>query len=186
MSETGPKHKALLPIDRNWAIAAMVASGMVLLSLLGVGLTAANSSFAKAYWVSLVPIFGVLCISVSWFRAGAGKAIDYNLIGRQLLHWLAVGVALLLEFYIRGSGQETDNAAALNSLLVLSLGCFLAGVHLERVFLPVGVLLGILLALVDKAAEYQWLIFVVGGATIAAIFFVQRHFNQPHTGRSAS
>jgi hypothetical protein len=84
MSETGPKHKALLPIDRNWAIAAMVASGMVLLSLLGVGLTGANSSFAKAYWVSLVPIFGVLCISVSWLRAGAGKAIDYNLICRNL------------------------------------------------------------------------------------------------------
>src|SRR5262245_53422869 len=158
MSQTAPAAEApakppLLPIHRNWTIAAGVAIGMVLLALFGFGLTAANSSFAKVYWICLVPLFGVLCISIAWIRAQAGEVFDYSLLGRQVLHWLAIGAALLLEFYIRGSGQETDTAAALNSLLVLSLGCFLAGVHLEALFLPVGVLLAAVLAVIDKAVQ---------------------------------
>jgi uncharacterized membrane protein len=182
MSETAAPPVPVIPppapLRRSWTLAVVVAIVMVLFALVGVGLTAANLEFAKSYWICLVPVYGLLCIATAWMRVRAGAAFDYTQVYRQFFHWLGVGVALGLEFYIRASGQETDNAAALNSLLLLSLGCFLAGVHLETLFLLVGLLLAALLAVIDKAAQYQWAIFLGGGVAIVVILILHRRFGR--------
>ncbi len=90
-----------------------------------------------------------------------------------MLHWLGIGVALGLDFLVRRSGEETGVAAGLNALLVLALGCYLAGVHLEWMFAVVGALLTLTLVIVAKADQYLWLIFVAGGITIAAMLVVR-------------
>src|SRR5262249_23072490 len=92
---------------------------------------------------------------------------------RELLHWLGIGVALALDFVVRETQVETGKAAGLNALLLLALGCYLAGVHLEWIFALVGVLLSVALVVITKAEEYIWLIFVVGGLAITAMFAVQ-------------
>jgi hypothetical protein len=157
---------------------------MILLALLGVALSSASSSVAPVYWVSLVPIYGVLCIGIAWTRARQDeRAVRPELI-RQLLHWLGIGVALALDFLIRGAQVETGKAAGLNALLLLALGCYLAGIHLEWIFTLVGVLLSLALIVVTKAEEYVWLIFVVGGLAIAAMFAVQWFFGKAHSNKS--
>jgi hypothetical protein len=144
-----------------------------LLALLGVALSSASNSAAPVYWVSLVPIYGVLCMTIAWTRARRdGRPVRPELV-RQLLHWLGIGVALALDYVVRGSQVETGKAAGLNALLLLALGCYLAGVHLEWIFALVGVLLTVALIIVTKAEEYIWLTFVVGGLAVAAMFAVQ-------------
>jgi hypothetical protein len=160
-------------IHRSRTIAAAVTVSMVLLALVGVGLTTANSSFAVTYWVSLVPVYGILCVCTAWLRAGAEGRRDRVAVIRQGLHWLAIAIALGLVFFIRGTGEETAEAAGLNALLVLAMGCFLAGIHLERLFAVVGVFLTLTLVVVTKADQYLWLIFVVGGITITAILLLR-------------
>src|SRR5262249_30872685 len=137
--------QALFPIHRSWQIATVVAVVMVLLALLGVGLTTSSSSAAPVYWISLVPVYGFLCIGTAWARSRHGGVFDRPMVLRQLLHWLGIGVALSLDFYIRGTGEESGMGAGLNALLLLALGCFLAGVHLDWLFAPVGVLLAVAL-----------------------------------------
>jgi hypothetical protein len=154
-------------IQRSWKVAAIAAIIMVLLGLLGVGLTTTNSSLASTYWISLVPVYGLLCVATAW-RMG-GKRIDRPGVIRQSLHWLGILAALSLDFYIRGSGQETGVAAGLNAMLLLALGCFLAGIHLERLFVVVGLLLAAALVVVAKADQYLWLMFIVGGVAVAAM-----------------
>jgi hypothetical protein len=161
-------HK-LFPIHRSWTIATVVAVIMVLLALVGVGLTTTSSSFAATYWICLVPVYGLLCIGTALLRVGAGGHLQRNVVIRQTLHWVGIAIALGLDFYVRGSGEETGVATGLNALLVLALGCYLAGVHLEWLFAVVGVLLTLALVIVAKADQYLWLIFVVGGLTVAVM-----------------
>jgi hypothetical protein len=167
-----PKHPATgtpatFAIPRTWKVGAIAGIIMVLLALLGIGLTTTNSSVAPTYWISLVPLYGVLCVVTAWRRHD--KHLESREVVRQVLHWVGIGVALALDFYIRGTGVETGIAAGLNAVLLLALGCFLAGIHLDWLFMLVGVLLGAALVVVAKADQYLWLMFVVGGLAIAAM-----------------
>jgi hypothetical protein len=154
-------------IQRSWKVAAIAAIVMVMLGLLGVALTTTNSGVARTYWISLVPVYGLLCVATAW--RVHGKRIDRPEVIRQSLHWLAILVALCLDFYIRGSGEETGVAAGLNAMLLLALGCFLAGIHFEWLFVVVGLLLAAALIVVAKADQYLWLMFIVGGVAVAAM-----------------
>ena len=159
----------LFPIHRNWKIASVIAAIMVLLTLLGFALTTTGRSAAPPYWISLAPLFGVLCAATAWARHRHASGLRRNDVIRQCLHWLGVAVALGLDFVVRNTGEETGEAAGLNAMLLLALGCFLAGVHLEWHFALVGVLLCFALLIVVKAEQYVWLIFVVGVLAVAGL-----------------
>jgi hypothetical protein len=180
------KHQPLFPIARSWKIASIVGAIMVLLALLGVALSSASNSAAPVYWVSLVPIYGVLCLGIAWTRARQEERPVRPEVIRQLLHWLGIGVALALDFMVRGTQVETGKAAGLNALLLLALGCYLAGIHLEWIFTLVGVLLSLALIVVTQAEEYIWLIFIVGGLAVAAMLALQWRFGKAHSGHSMS
>jgi general stress protein CsbA len=110
-------------------------------------------------------------MATAWSRAfyeGGG----HYLVVKQLLHWLAIAVALGVDFYIRGSGQETGMASGFNAALLLALGCFLAGIHLEWIFSFVGVLLVLVLVAVVKADQYLWLIVIIAVACVAGMLGV--------------
>jgi hypothetical protein len=147
---------------------------MVVLALLGVGLTTTSPGSAPAYWIALVPIYGALCVGTAWARGRHGQSGESPAVLRQLLHWLGIGIALSLDFLILGTGTETGQAAGLNALLLLALGCYLAGVHMEWLFILVGVLLTLTLVCVVKAEQYLWLMFVVGAFAIAAMLALPR------------
>jgi hypothetical protein len=149
---------------------------MVLLALLGVGLATLNASLARKYWMTLVPIYGVLCTVTAWRRSQQAGAAGGKLVLRQVLHWLAIGGAVLLDFSIRGSGVETQLSSGFNALLLLALGCFLAGVHLDWSFTLVGLLLALTLVCAAKAEQYLWLVFIVGVLVIGALLAAWRMF----------
>src|SRR5580765_113535 len=168
-------------IQHSWKVGLIVAAIMVLLALLGVALsTTTNPVTARVYWVSLVPIYGALCVATAWVRSRNAGGVSWSLVLRQVLHWLVIAFALALDFYIRGTGQETGVAAGLNALLLLALGCFLAGVHLDWLFALVGGLLTLTLICVTKADQYLWLIFVVGGIAVVAMLVVIRSLSGGH------
>ena len=188
MSEQTPTaaRAPLFPVARSWKVAMIVGIVMVLLAMLGVGLTTTSRDVAPAYWVSLVPIYGLLCIAMARARARHEGHPYHTLVVRQVFHWLGVAVALALDFAIRSSGEETGRASGLNALLVLSLGCFLAGVHLEWLFALVGLLLTLTLIIITTAEEYIWLMFIVGGLAIAGMLVFQWLMSKKHAQGSAA
>ena len=159
---------------------------MVVLALLGVGLTTAKAVIAPKFWLWLVPTYGVLCIVTAWSRAAHSAESNWILVFRQLMHWLIIAGALGLDFYIRGTGEESGTATGLNALLLLSLGCFMAGVHLDWLFAVVGVLLTLTLICVAKADQYLWLIFLVGGVAIVAMIGVMKLLSAARSGKHAA
>ena len=158
---------------RSWKVALAVAIVMVVLALVGVGLTTADRAVAATYWMALVPVYGLLCIGVAWFRSTRGEG-GSGLVVRQVVHWLAIAAAVWLDFFIRRSGEETGVAAGFTALLLLALGCFLAGVHFEWLFAVVGLLLTATLLAVVRADQYLWPVAIVGVVAAAIMIWVMR------------
>jgi hypothetical protein len=167
-------------------IPTIIAAVMLLLALVGVALTTSDRDIASTYWVILVPVFGLLCVGTAWYRSGPGRPFGRIAVARQVLHWAGIGVALWLDFLVRRSGEETGVAAGLNALLILALGCFLAGVHLEWMFAVVGALLTLTLILVTKADQYLWLMFIVIGVTLAAMLGVRWMMHKARSRKRAA
>jgi hypothetical protein len=167
-----PPHGSF-PIHRSWRIALIVAIAMVLLAMLGVGLSTAagaKSATAYIYWVSLVPLYASLCIWSAWVHASERGRFGMDLVWRQVWHGLGIGIALGLDFMIRRTGEESSMGAGMVALLILALGCYLAGIHFEWLFILVGALLSVTLFVVAQAEEYLWLLFVVGLVSIVLMF----------------
>jgi len=154
---------------RHWRAGTAVAVIMVGLILIGVGLATAQPSLAPRYWLWLVPVFGVLSVLTAWIGSPDHETPGWRGVVRQVLHWLVIGGAVAVDFWVRGTGEQAGVAAGFDALLLLAVGCFLAGVHLERLFALVGALLTVTLLVLVKAEQYFWLLFVVGVVVLALI-----------------
>lgn len=168
----------------SWKVTGTVALIMVLLALLGVGLATLSAPLARNYWMTLIPIYGVLCTVTAWGRSQQAGAAAGGLVLRQVLHWLGIGGAVLLDFAIRGTGTETQLSSGFNALLLLALGCFLAGVHLDWSFGLVGLLLALTLVFAAKAEQYLWLLFVAGVLVIGVLLAAWRSLGREGGGSS--
>ncbi len=169
---------ARLPEDQpagqpmSFTVSAVLAAIMMGLALLGAGVTLADVTWAEKYWLTLVPVFGLICIGAAWSRT---RALDSTVI-RQVLHWLAVAVVIAANFsFFRRTGEQTSLATGLSTLLILSLGCLLAGIHLEWMFALVGLLLLAIAIVISVAQEYMALVFLIG-ALLIVLVLVGHHF----------
>jgi hypothetical protein len=144
-------------------LVTMIVVAMSLLAIVGTGITFANVRWAEKYWLVLVPVYGILCIAAAWHRQGfAGW-----LLVRQILHWLVIGAAIALDFvYLHRTGDMASAGTGLSALLLLAVGCLLAGIHVEWLFGLVGLLLLGIVIVVSVAQEYMPLIFVAGGVVM--------------------
>jgi hypothetical protein len=176
----------LFPVHRSWKIAMVVAAIMVVLAVLGVALTQAKSSAASVYWLSLTPVYGLLCVGTAWSRSLVGGAFDRTLILRQLFHWLGIGIALMLDFFILKTGQMSEQGTGWTALLLLALGCYLAGVHLEWLFVLVGVILTLALVALIKLEENAMLIFLVASLAVIAMVVLMRLLGGAQARRKAA
>jgi hypothetical protein len=159
---------------RSWKFPGVVVVIMIVLALVGVALTSSKNDLAPRFWIALVPIYGVLCVATAWDRGRRDAGFRKPAVLSQVFHWLGIGVALWLGFFIRRTGEETVIAASDNALLLLALGCFLAGVHLEWLFAVVGLLLMLSLIIIVEAEQYVWLIFVASGIVVTALLVFRR------------
>lgn len=143
----------------------IMAGLMALLALVGTGITIADAAWARTYWLCLVPVYGVLCVCAAWYRTGqlTGTVI------RQILHWLSVAAAIALDFALLRRGEQPAAGAGLSSLLILALGCLLAGIHLEWLFALVGLLLLAIFVIFSTAQQYVTIAFLIAAA--AALIF---------------
>jgi hypothetical protein len=153
--------------------AGIMAGLMALLALVGTGITLADAAWARSYWLALMPVYGVLCVLTAWYRTGQFSGT----VVRQILHWLSVAVAIALDYAFLGrTGALAGPGAGLSSLLILALGCLLAGIHLEWLFALVGLLLLGIFAVVASAHQYVTAAFVIaaGAALLLAAYWAMK------------
>jgi hypothetical protein len=129
------------------------------------------------YWMSLAPLFGLICVVVRW-QAVEGSQAHFRLIASQTLHWAAVIFAMYLVFVADVKQMMSEIASSLMVLIVLALGTFTAGIHVAawRVCV-VGIVLGLGVPVIAWFEESAVLVLLLTFALLAVIvvFFVLDH-----------
>jgi hypothetical protein len=108
------------------------------------------------YWTVAGPAGFLISAYLGWRHArriGQASSADGK---RHVLHWGAVLVAIALAVVLGVSGALPSGTLNTVILLLLALGYFTAGLHLDRSFLWVGLLMGAGSVVVTFVSTYAW------------------------------
>jgi hypothetical protein len=168
---------AFRPSYQEWVVAVLIV-----LSIIGVGVTDFAPAVSHWYWLAMVPFFGVACVLIEWDGA-KGKGLAPGVIIRnQLLIWISLLVAVQLVYLLLRAGRLDSENTGLIILLLLALTVFGSGIYLGWRLCAVGACLGLALVMATYLEEFMWLfmLFLIAGA--AAVFFVLK-FRSTKAGR---
>lgn len=117
---------------------------MLALALAGVALTQLELSNTSLYWTILAAVYGVISAVRARVRAKGTKRRLWPTVRDEVLHWVGTLLAIKIILFFELSGIADRGPASDYSLLLLALSCYLAGVHLDWIFLPLGVALAVI------------------------------------------
>ena len=134
------------------------------------------------YWLIAAPLGFLTSMWLGW-RHGRSIGQESRRAGyAHMLHWGGMGGATLLLVVFAARGHLEGDEIAQAILLVVALGYFLAGVHLARPLLWVGIALAASFLAVDFVDGYVW---TAVGAVMALALVVTAHV-QGRSGGSAA
>ena len=148
---------------------------MLVLALIGMGITQATSGGGWEYWGLLVLVYGLISIMVTWRQAKNRGEPIWRMIRKQVLHWAGALVAFKLLFLLEKTDIVSRQAASELSVILLSLVCYLAGVHFQWMFMLIGLVVGIMaitLAYLEQYMVIGWII-VIPTALAATWLFLK-------------
>jgi hypothetical protein len=147
---------------------------MLLLALVGMGLSQALEKGAWEYWLFVVVVYAALGLWRSTSKARQAGRTVRTLISRELAHWAILlgflAVLLLLERREIINRQSASDVA----LLLLAFSCCLAGVHFDWLLLIVGVALTVMLVATATLEQYSvalWIVMILAAISAAAFFY---------------
>jgi hypothetical protein len=140
--------------------------------LIMVGLFLANYSptWADWYWSAMFPIFGLVCLGHQ-LSGGKVSVPAWELPFIQALHWLGPIVAVRIIFLQFARGQMAADSVALMILLVLAVTAYLAGIHFDRSFVWLSILLALAALGGTEIEAYLWLVLVIALLLVGLVVF---------------
>ena len=164
-------------LNQQWKIQFYVLCGMLLLALIGMGLTQALEKGVWEYWLFVVFVYAALGLWRSTRKAKLLGQPVKQLISRELAHWMILlaflGVVMLLERKEIIDRQSASDVA----LMLLAFSCCLAGIHFDWLLMVVGVVLTVMLVALATLEQYTvalWVIMILVVVGAAAYFFLDR------------
>lgn len=148
---------------------------MLFLAVFGIGYVSFTGRPADFIWMSLVPVFCIMCIIGGW-RHAERKEDRWRLIWTQVLHWLSFFVVMNLVYLPEVRSVANNNAAGINLMTILALATFVAGVHAQAwQICGVGLILALavpLVAWIEQSALISLililgLVFIIGAILLA-------------------
>jgi len=134
---------------------------LVLLSVIGVGITDYSPADAHRYWIFMVFVCAVTSILAGISQPRQKKNMrSLSWISVQVLHWSACIAAVLIVYSLVHSGRINNADAGLILLLLLALTVFLNGAHVGRYFYLLGALLGLMTVTMAYIEQYIWFILI--------------------------
>ena len=163
----------------------LVVGALGLLIMVGLFLANYSPTAADWYWSSMFPIFGLVCFGHQ-VAAGRTHGIPaWQVPLQQALHWLGPIVAVRIIFLQLARGQMAADSIALMILLVLAVTTYLAGIHFDRSFVFVSIVLALAALAGTEVETYLWLIVVLAVLLVALVVFsmllIKRRNSEPAT-----
>jgi hypothetical protein len=147
---------------------------LVVLSLIGVGITDFSPARSYWYWFTMAPIYAGACLFMEWSQARREGTRALTIIRTQLFTWLGLLVAIQVVFLLLRSGRLTYESTGLVILLLLALTTFIAGIHLGYELCMLGGFLGLTVLMVAYLEQYVWVIVFLAIIGAIVIFYVAR------------
>ena len=158
------------------------------LTLGGVAYTSMARRPLVGYWEFMAVFIAVVCVASGWPHAHDGQA-RWRLIWTQALHWGAFLVAMNLVLLPSVQAIANSDYTSLTIMLLLALGTFIAGVHIDSWRMGAnGVIMALsvpAIAWLDQSALLVTLIAIAVIGLTAAFFFWRRRDRHPPTGGGA-
>jgi hypothetical protein len=147
---------------------------MIVLSIVGVAVSAVATESSLLFWQVLAPVFGLICIATQWQRVYP-KGKHWRLVATQVLHWGIFALSMQLIFLPEVQRAIDAFMTGLILLYLLALGTFLVGVYYAAWRLcVVGVFLGLAVPVLALFEEWAMTLVLIGVVLIAAIYIYDR------------
>ncbi|MCK4841303.1 MAG: hypothetical protein KAT04_05405 [Methylococcales bacterium] len=140
---------------------------LLILSLVGIAITAFSPDDGYGYWIIMVFVFASFAILIAWLQSKHKNGEFKEIVKEQSLHWLTSLLVVAGAFLLQKSGQLTAESAGLVILLILSLATMLDGLRIGWHFSLVGLFLG---ASSVIGAFYQAFIWIDSAIAITIVF----------------
>jgi hypothetical protein len=150
---------------------------LVVLAIIGVGITDFSPARSYWYWMAMAPIFACACLIIEWTQVRNEGKKWLGILRTQLLTWLGLLVAVQIVFLLLRSGRLTYESTGLVILLLLALTTFIVGIHLGFQVCLLGVFLGLTLLVAAYLEQYVWVIALLAvlGLIVTLFAFKRRH-----------
>ena len=162
-----------MPVARAGQANLVTFMFLLVLAIIGVGITDYSPADAHRYWLFMI----LICAAVALFGAaqhdkGAGTRTHLRRVRVQLLHWSACVVAVIITYGLIHNGRLNNADAGLVIQLLLSLTVFLDGANAGRHFYLLGFLLGLTTLVMAYFEEFIWIILIISVCvTLLAIYW---------------
>lgn len=142
---------------------------LVVLSLIGVGITDFSPAHSYWYWFAMAPVFACACLIIEWSHVRSEGKNWLSILRSQLLTWFGLLIAVQLVFLLLRAGRLTYESTGLVLLLLLALTTFIAGISLGYQLCLLGAFLGVTLLVVAYLEQYVWVLALLAVVVVGAI-----------------
>ncbi|CAA9890887.1 conserved membrane hypothetical protein [Candidatus Methylobacter favarea] len=130
---------------------------LLILSLVGIGITDFSPSDGYGYWIIMMFVFALSAIIIGW-RQSKHRSVDFKKILReQSIHWFTSLMIVGGAFLIQKSGRIQTDDIGLVILLILSLSTILDGLRVGWRFSLVGIFLGVSAVIAVYTEHFLWI-----------------------------
>lgn len=167
-------HKTTLGVT----IDEIVLISLLILSLVGMGITHFSPQESFMYWLAMIFVFGIAAmISGGWQAKEKGHVSGHllkDLLVLQSLHWLGALLTVLAIFILLQSGRMSSETAGLVILLVLGLSTFLDGIRIGWRYSLAGIYLGTAAVLAAVVKNFLPLLILLSIAMVAGTVYWEK------------
>lgn len=158
----------------NWKFELALFCGMLVLALIGMGITQASAKNAWEYWLFVVCAYAAISLWRTFGKTKQDEKPFANLLGREIGHWLVLIAFFALVMLLERREIISREAASDFALAMLALACCLGGVHFDWMLMIVGVVLAFMLVAMATLEQYSivlWILMIVAAIAGVAFFY---------------
>ena len=148
---------------------------ILILSLIGIGITDISPLESHRYWSLMILLFACASIALGWSREEYKGKIFKEVVVRQLIHWGATLVTVSSIYFLLQAGRLNYESAGLVIEIILGFSLFLDGRNLGWRYSLLGILVGITAIIATYVEEFIWFIYMVTLCLAVMAYYWEKH-----------
>ncbi|MGR9107310.1 MAG: hypothetical protein ACU843_10315 [Gammaproteobacteria bacterium] len=178
------KDKEFVPQSKTLRRAARIEDAvlilLIILSLIGVGVTDFSPTDGYWYWMFMILVFGLISIGLAFFESKkmSGSVVK-DVLAVQAIHWFGSMLTVLGVFFLLQAGRLDYENSGLVILLILALATFVDGIRLGWRFSMAGIFLGTTAVIAAFFDDFMLLALFLGIVIIFFTLYWERRRSRP-------